>query len=200
MIGRVTRLAPGKKDALVVDFHYLTSKHDLVRPADLFDSSSDDPEIVDVINELTGKSQGDLPFDMVAVAKQAHQVQAQRKLLRIQVREREIKYRRVVYDPLAVSDCMGFRFKPSSEASYSPASPKQAALLGKLGVANAESLSRRQAGRWLELLLPRMKAGLATVKQVSHMIAQGLDPKTARGMSKRDASEYLSKLWGDRRR
>ncbi len=46
MVGRGTRLAPGKANLLLLDFLWLTASHDLCRPACLL---SDDPEVCETI-------------------------------------------------------------------------------------------------------------------------------------------------------
>lgn len=48
MVGRGTRLAPGKKNLLLIDFLWLTASHDLCRPACLL---SDNPEVCETITK-----------------------------------------------------------------------------------------------------------------------------------------------------
>lgn len=58
MVGRGTRLAPGKKNLLLLDFLWLTASHDLCRPACLL---TDDAEVCETITKKQeGKGGADL--------------------------------------------------------------------------------------------------------------------------------------------
>ena len=85
MAGRGTRLAPGKKDCLLVDFNFLTAKHDLVKPVDLFDSTHTDPEVLDLAAKATKKKKG---VDLLEAIEQAEKTHRERLALKIKARER----------------------------------------------------------------------------------------------------------------
>lgn len=188
MVGRGTRLHPGKEDCLLVDFNFLTEKHDLVRPGDLFDTTHTDPEELAAVDEILKAEPGVDLVDAVERAKKQHR---ERQVLAIRAKEREVRYRKVSYDPLDAARVLGLVFRGPGDASHSPATDRQVAALTKFGVTAAAGMSRRHASRLLDLLISRAKEGKATVKQVSWAIAKGCDPDEARGMTFHGASEFL---------
>lgn len=196
-VGRGTRLAPGKSDCLLVDFNYLTAEHELVRPADLFDSMGTDAETLKIVNEMVKEKKG---LDLVDVVEQARATQEERQILRVQAREREVKYRRVSYDPLAAADTLGIPNRGPVSATHNPPTPKQAEVLKKFGVENAESLSKRRASGMIDVLIARSKQGLATMKQVSWLISKGVEPAAARSMNFEEASASLDQFFRNKKR
>lgn len=195
MVGRGTRLAPGKPDCLLVDFNYLTIKHDLCRPADLFDTTVTDPEQLAILDEMLKESPG---LDLVEAVERAEAERQHRQVLRVRAREREMNYRRVSYDPLAVADTLGLTFRGATSATHDLATSKQVELLSKKGVTGAETLSKRRASKLIDVLMRRRDEHKATLKQVSWLIAKGIDPAEARAMGFDDASATLSRFFGRR--
>ncbi|WP_422923094.1 DEAD/DEAH box helicase [Singulisphaera sp. PoT] len=193
MVGRGTRLAPGKADCLLVDFNFLTEKHDLVRPADLFDTTDTDGEVLDIADELLKAKPGS---DLMEAIEQARATQQQRQVLRIQARERQVKYRRVSYDPLATAETLGVVMRGNTDARHDPPTDKQIEYALTFGITSPETLSRRRLSRLLDVLSDRRKFGLATPKQVAHLIRNGVAAAEARNMSKREATAALDRLWG----
>ena len=193
MVGRGTRLAPGKLDCLVVDFNYLTTKHDLVRPADLFERSTGFDDLADIAKELIrlGEQQ-----DLLEIVAKAKAKQKERQRLRVQANERKIQYRRVQYDPLSIADALGLGYvaRAMEGPVVKPATSKQLAYLSTFGVA-AGAISQGLAGRMIDDLAKRRHYGLATPKQVSWLIAKGVDPVDARNMTKSQATTALDELF-----
>jgi superfamily II DNA or RNA helicase len=200
-VGRGTRLSPGKADCLLIDFDYLTARHDLVRPVELFDSTGTDSELLDLAAAAVAKA-GEKPKDLLdalAEGRDAHRrLQADRvreRELKVKARDRELSYRRVTYDPLAVYDSLGlpWRGKKTGDAVVDRATPGQVEYLSRLGVTDAPCLSRTRASTLLDYLAARKKQGLATLRQVSWAIAKGCDPVVARAMRFDEASAFLDK-------
>ena len=193
MVGRGTRLAPGKSDCLVVDFNYLTTKHDLVRPADLFERSTGFDDLADIAKEMIrlGEQQ-----DLLEIVAKAKAKQKERQRLRVQANERKIQYRRVQYDPLSIADALGLGYvaRALEGPVVKPATSKQLAYLSTFGVA-AGAISQGLAGRMIDDLAKRRHYGLATPKQVSWLIAKGVDPVDARNMTKSQATTALDELF-----
>jgi hypothetical protein len=127
---------------------------------------------------------------------QAREEKQRRSVMRIKARERSISYRRVSYDPLSIFETMGLPWRGNRDAVVNRATEKQAAKLQEFGVQNAPNLSKTRASTLLDYLFHRRKAGLATMKQVSWMIAKGIDPAEARTMTKAQASATLDGLFG----
>lgn len=195
MVGRGTRLAPGKSDCLLIDFNYLTAKHELVRPVELFDTTHTDSETLSIASEIAKAKPG---IDLLEAIEQGREEKERRSVLRIKARERNVTYRRVSYDPAAVFDTLGLPWRGSKDAVIHKATEKQAALLKKFGIENAENLSRTRAKTLLDYSIDRSKKGLASVKQVSWCIAKGMDPEQARKMTKKEASAFLDSVFQPR--
>ena len=197
MVGRGTRLARDKDNCLVVDFNYLTAKHDLVKPCELFDTCEGDPELLAIAGELTDTHEA---VDLMDAIKRASEVLEQRKAVRIAVREREVKYRKVEYDPIDAFDALGIGYRAPKGLPAMPASRGQCDLLNKFKIPAPERLSKTQAATLIGQLLPRAKRGLCTWKQSRYLIALGVEPKQARNMTLKQASEAIDFLRQQRSR
>jgi superfamily II DNA or RNA helicase len=196
MVGRATRLYPEKSDALLIDFNYLTAKHDLVRPVELFDTTGMDSETQDLADEMARAEKGQDLLDVIAKAETERQ---RRQVLRITARERNLTYRKVSYDPLSVFDTLGIPWRGNKDAVINRATPGQIAALQKFGIEDAPNLSKTRAATLLDYTISRAKQGLASPKQVSWLIANHVEPEVARAMTRQEASEALDRFWGKRR-
>lgn len=198
MVGRGTRIAPGKSNCKIIDFSYLTDKHKLVRPVDLFCRSHKDTESLDIAMDLLMKDKTLALHDAIA---KGSRIKQERALVRVKVRQREVKHRRIAYDPLAVCDTMGmpWRGQKNADATANKATEGQVKYLANLGVEGAEGISRARAGTLINFLKDRREKNLATMKQVSWMIAKGCDPAEARAMSFDAAKAYLDGVFNQRR-
>lgn len=196
MAGRGLRLAPQKSDCLLIDFNYLTDEHDLVGPMDLFDSGKMDSEVFEIANELVAKNRG---MDLLDAVEQAREEKERRVVVRIKAERRSVSYRKVSYDPMEVCDRLGIPWRGSKDAVANRATEKQVSFLAGFGVEDAPHLSKARATQLLDRLTERRHAGLATAKQVSWLIAKGIDPETARAMKFAEASQTLDRLFGGRR-
>ena len=197
MVGRGTRKYPGKDDCLIIDFAFVTGSHKLVQPTELFDTTHTHKEVQEIAREIIETGETDDLMEAIARAETEHQKRAK---LRIEVAERRVRYRRVSYDPLSVMDVLDIPVR--EEAAYLsaiPATHKQLALLQKLGVQGAERMSKSRASKVLDGLMSRMDAGLATHKQVAHLIVNGVDQVEARAMTRKEASARLSDIFGKHR-
>lgn len=195
MVGRGTRLYPNKEDCLLIDFNFLTAKHDLVKPAELFDSTVTDTEVLDLANEIAAKNKGMDLFDAVERAEVEHK---ERQILRIKARERTVSYRRVAYDPAAVFDTLGLAWRGPKDSVTTRATPGQVRYLTTFGVEDAPNLSKTRAKTLLDYLSDRRNKGLASMKQISWAIAKGMDPAQARSMTKQEASAFLDTVFHKR--
>lgn len=201
MVGRGTRLAPGKTNCLLIDFNWLTVKHDLVKPYELFDSSRTGDEEQKVSRELVdraAKTEAD-GADLLEIVEQAREEAKRRIELRVKTRERAVAYRRVSYDPLSAMETLGIPVRQEAQSLIGTATDRQKSTLARFGVDQVETLSRRRASVLLDQCIGRSKAGLATFKQVSHLIRNGVEPDQARAMTVKAASAFLAEIWGDRK-
>ncbi len=199
MIGRGVRNYAGKQNCIIIDFAWrqMTGKHQLVSPVELFDTTRMDKEVQDLALALVNSGESPDLMDAIERAEVEHQEKVK---LRIKVREREARYRRVSYDPFATMETLGIPMRRESEASLAVRpSDKQVQFLQKLGVADAASMSKKRASMMIGILKERMDKGLATAKQVAHLVNNGIDPDEARALSKKDASDLLDQFFSRRR-
>lgn len=166
MVGRGTRLAEGKTDLLLLDFLWMTDKHELCRPADLV---CEDRAVARQMTENlaeTGAAQ-----DIQEAAAQAREdVVAQREeALAKQLAEQRRKKAKLV-DPLQyemsiqAEDLSGY--VPAFGWEAGPPTEQQTSALEKLGILPDAVESAGKASLLLDRLHKRRDEGLTTPKQI----------------------------------
>ena len=166
MVGRGTRLSPGKSDLLLLDFLWMTDKHELCRPADLV---CEDRAVARQMTE--NLAQTGCPEDIEKAAVQASEdVVAQREeALAKQLAEQRRKKAKLV-DPLQyemsiqAEDLSGY--VPAFGWEAGPPSEQQTAALEKLGILPDAVESAGKAALLLDRLHKRQTEGLTTPKQI----------------------------------
>lgn len=166
MVGRGTRLSPGKTDLLLLDFLWMTDKHELCRPADLV---CEDRAVARQMTETLAES--GCPEDIEqATAQASEDVVAQREeALAKQLEEQRRKKAKLV-DPLQyemsiqAEDLSGY--VPTFGWEAGPPSDKQTAALEKLGILPDAVESAGKAALLLDRLHKRQTEGLTTPKQI----------------------------------
>lgn len=166
MVGRGTRLSPGKTDLLLLDFLWMTDKHELCRPADLV---CEDRAVARQMTE--NLAQTGCPEDIEKAAVQASEdVVAQREeALAKQLEEQRRKKAKLV-DPLQyemsiqAEDLAGY--VPAFGWEAGPPTEQQAAALEKLGILPDAVESAGKASLLLDRLNKRRAEGLTTPKQI----------------------------------
>lgn len=166
MVGRGTRLSPGKTDLLLLDFLWMTDKHELCRPADLV---CEDRTVARQMTEHLAES--GCPEDIEEAAAQASEdVVAQREeALAKQLAEQRRKKAKLV-DPLQyemsiqAEDLAGY--VPAFGWEAGPPSEQQTAALEKLGILPDAVESAGKAALLLDRLNKRRDEGLTTPKQI----------------------------------
>ena len=166
MVGRGTRLSPGKTDLLLLDFLWMTDKHELCRPADLV---CEDRTVARQMTEHLAES--GCPEDIEEAAAQASEdVVAQREeALAKQLEEQRRKKAKLV-DPLQyemsiqAEDLAGY--VPAFGWEAGPPSEQQTAALEKLGILPDAVESAGKAALLLNRLNKRRDEGLTTPKQI----------------------------------
>ena len=159
IIGRGTRICPGKDHLLVLDFLWQTGEHSLVKPAHLI--AEDDGDALALTEKLG--SEGDLEE-----AREQVNADRTRKLT-----ERLIANRRrtgSVLDPLelavTLNDANLAEFVPVMQWQGDAPSPKQLEVLAKFGLNASSVLTKGHASFLLDRLITRRRLELATPKQV----------------------------------
>lgn len=170
IVGRGTRLSPGKDHLLILDFLWQTEKHDLCRPAHLVCQNED---LVDRIAEILAEQKnqeepGDL-LDLVAGA-ESDAVKEREENLRKQLEEQRTKQRKLV-DPLQFEASITGKAAqyvpdPADLHAMLPPTAKQIAALEKNGI-NPDSITcQGHASKLLDTLSVRRYAGLSSPKQI----------------------------------
>lgn len=197
MVGRGTRLAPGKEDCLLIDFAWLTDKMDLVRPADLFDRTTRGDDEAEILNEFVAEATG--PIDLVEAAERAKEEAARRREVAIKAKARSCNMRFVTYNAIDMANTLGIPTRTASrEAVHRPATDRQVATLQKFGVADAATMSARRAAKMLDTIFERMNKKLATPKQLTWLVKLGVESNQARAMTFAEASEFLDRSFRKR--
>lgn len=174
MVGRGTRLYPGKTHLLLLDFLWHTERHELCHPANLI---CDNKEVAQKMTENMEEVAG-CPVDIEEAEKQASEdVVAQREeALAKKLSEMKRKKQRLV-DPLQfemsiqAEDLSGY--VPAFGWEMSPPTDKQKATLEKMGIMPDEIENQGKAAKLLERLNRRREEGLTTPKQIRFLENRG---------------------------
>ena len=174
MIGRGTRLSPGKDHLLLLDFLWMTEKHELCRPASLICESADVAEqMTKILEENAGEE-----MELEETEKKASEdVVAQREeALAKELAAMRTRKRKLV-DPLQfemsiqAEDLSGY--VPSFGWEMAPASDKQKQALEKFGIFPEEIENAGKAAKILDRLHARRMEGLTTPKQIRFLENKG---------------------------
>ena len=173
MVGRGTRLYPGKEHLLLLDFLWHTERHELCHPANLICENEE------VAQKMTANlEEAGCPIDIEAAEKQAAgEVIAQREEA-LAKRLEEMKHRKKkLVDPfqfemsIQAEDLSGY--KPSFGWEMAPPSDKQKEILEKHGIFPDEIENAGKAAKLLERLKTRKEEGLTTPKQIRFLESRG---------------------------
>nr|DAN95553.1 MAG TPA: Chromatin remodeling complex ATPase [Caudoviricetes sp.] len=173
MVGRGTRLCPGKDHLLLLDFLWMTERHELCHPADLICTDEE------VSKQMTANLEdAGCPIDLEEAEKTAAEdVVAQREeALAKQLAEMKRRKKKLV-DPLQfemsiqAEDLAGY--VPAFGWEMAPPSDKQKATLEKLGIMPDEIDNAGKATKLLDRLDKRRQEGLTTPKQIRFLENRG---------------------------
>lgn len=174
MVGRGTRLAPGKDHLLLLDFLWHTERHELCHPAHLICESE---EVAQKMTENLEKDAG-CPVDIEEAEKNASEdVVAQREEALAQKLAEMKRRKRKLVDPLQfemsiqAEDLAGY--VPAFGWEMAPPSDKQKKTLEKLGIMPDEIDNAGKASKLLERLDKRRQEGLTTPKQIRFLEERG---------------------------
>lgn len=174
MVGRGTRLFPGKDHLLLLDFLWNTERHELCHPASLICESE---EVAQRMTENLKKEAG-YPVDLEEAEEKASQdVVAQREeALAKQLAEMRRRKKKLV-DPLQfemsiqAEDLSGYI--PSFGWEIGPATENQKKTLEKLGILPDQIENAGKAAKLLDRLDKRRQEGLTTPKQIRFLEGRG---------------------------
>lgn len=169
MVGRGTRIAPGKRDVLVLDFVPGNCRHTLAHAIDIF--SDEREEVRARARRLTAEASSEgrsLGLEEALALAQEEQ----------EALEADVTYQLQQRDPFAAIgiDFAAYsnRKRPGARATASQLSYFKRA---GLPIERIADLSMEQAEALREELLDRKAVGLCTPKQAAQLVQHGIDPE-----------------------
>ena len=175
MVGRGTRLHPGKTELLLLDFLWHTDRHELCHPAHLI---AENEEVAQAMTKQI--EEAGIPLDLEAVEQTAAEdVVAQREeALAKQLAEMKRRKRKLV-DPLQFEMSIQAEdlssYVPSFGWEMGPPSDKQVKTLEKQGILPDQIENAGKATKLLERLDKRRDEGLTTPKQIRFLEQRGFE-------------------------
>lgn len=174
MVGRGTRIAPNKKDVLLLDFLWHTERHELCRPAHLVTDSS---EVVAKASENMAED-NNKEFELLeAVETAGKDVIAEREEALAKQLEEMRKRKRKLVDPLqfemSIQSGDLSDYVPDFGWEMAPPSKQQLKALEKFGIFTDEIGNAGKASKLLDRLNKRKNEGLTTPKQIRFLEQRG---------------------------
>lgn len=173
MVGRGTRLHPGKENLLLLDFLWHTDRHELCHPASLICTD------LAVAKQMTeDMKEAGCPVDLEAAEKKANAdvIMQREEALAEKLAEQRRKKRKLV-DPLQFEMSIQAEdladYVPSFGWEMAPPSQKQVEELEKRGIFAGEIDNAGKASLILDKLRKRQMDGLSTPKQIRCLEQRG---------------------------
>lgn len=174
MVGRGTRLYPGKEDLLLLDFLWHTERHELCHPASLI---CENEEVAKKMTENMGIAAGTAIDIEEAEEKAASDVVAQREEALAKQLEEMRRRKRKLVDPLQFEMSIQAEdlstYIPSFGWEMAPPSDKQIKALEKYGISPDTIDNAGKASMILDRLSKRRDEGLATPRQIRCLEIKG---------------------------
>lgn len=173
MVGRGMRLSPGKKNLLLLDFLWMTARHDLCKPSSLI--SKDETVARKIDQKMSDNEAG---VDLIEAEQESvRDARAEREeALAKQLAEQRGKKKRLV-DPLqyafSIAEDDLIDYDPAFAWEKGPPTEKQIAYLEKLGIAAGTITNAGIASKLISILKDRREAGLSTPKQIRLLEGKG---------------------------
>lgn len=166
MVGRGMRLSPNKDHLLLLDFLWMTERHDLCRPSALI---SKDEAIAAKMDERLMKD--DSEFDLIEAEEQAERdVLAEREESLARELAEMRKRKRKLVDPLQYAMSIAAEdlanYVPTFAWEMAPPSEKQLQFLENRGIFADSVTNMGMASMIIDRLKRRQEEGLATPKQI----------------------------------
>lgn len=166
MVGRGTRLYPGKEELLLLDFLWHTERHELCHPASLI---TKDDEVAKKMTEKIEESEKALDISSLEEEAEKEVLVEREEALAKKLKEMRTRKRKLV-DPLQFEMSIQAEdlanYVPSFGWEMGPASDKQLKALEKYGIFPDEVENAGKAKLLLDRLDTRRMEGLSTPKQI----------------------------------
>ena len=183
MIGRGTRLFPGKENLLILDFLWMSYRHNLCRPASLVTENEKDIKKV-TSDSVSEEDEIDL-LDAVSDAEEARRSALAEQL------QRQTRKKSKLVNPVELFTLVGLDdYEPVFKWEEADATAKQIAALQNFGI-DADGITKGYASAIMDKLIKRAKDGFATAKQVKLLNSFGYN---ATNWSKEQATKKISQL------
>lgn len=174
MVGRGTRIAPNKKDVLLLDFLWHTERHELCRPAHLV---TDNSKVAAKASENMAED-NNKEFELLeAVETAGKDVIAEREEALAKQLEEMRKRKRKLVDPLQFEMSIQSKdlsdYVPDFGWEMAPPSKQQLKALEKFGIFTDDIGNAGKASKLLDRLNKRKNEGLTTPKQIRFLEQRG---------------------------
>jgi superfamily II DNA or RNA helicase len=173
MVGRGTRLHPGKKDLLILDFLWHSDRHELCRPAHLICESE---TVAKAMTKNLEEAGGPVDIEQAVMAAESDAVAMREEALAKKLAEMKHRKKKLV-DPLQfemsiqAEDLAGY--VPAFGYEMGPPSDSQNKELEKWGIFPEAVESAGKASLMLDKLDSRKNEGLTTPKQIRFLENKG---------------------------
>lgn len=196
MVGRGMRLSHGKENLLLLDFLWMTGKHDLCKPSSLI---SKDEKIADLIDKQMKENSNGIDLSK-AEEKAERDVLAEREsalAMELELlRKRKIKLVDPLQYALSISAEDLTNYTPTFAWEMGPASEKQLEFLERRGILPESVPNAGMASLLIDRLQRRQQAGLSTPKQIRCLERYGFRQVGTWSFS--DAGRMISAISGNR--
>lgn len=166
MVGRGTRINPGKENLLLLDFLWHTTNHELCHPAHLI---SETPEVAAKMTEILAESVVEMDLEEAEQTAESDVVAEREEALAKKLSELRKKKAKLV-DPLQYEMSIGAEdlvdYQPAFGWEMLPASNAQVSALEERGIFAGEITCAGKAHLLLDRLAKRREVGLATPRQI----------------------------------
>lgn len=174
MVGRGTRLAPGKENLLILDFLWHTERHELCRPAALI---AKDSTVANIMTQKLEEASGEMmDIELLEMEAEKDAIAEREASLAEKLKEMRKRKRKLV-DPLQYEMSIMAEdlssYVPAFGWEMGPPTDKQKSALEKLGILPDEIESAGKANLLLDSLNKRRSEGLSTPKQIRLLEQRG---------------------------
>ena len=173
IVGRGTRLHPGKDNLLLLDFLWLTSKHDLCRPAHLI---APNDAVADAMTKRINEADGAVDLEQAEMQGETD-VLHDREIALAENLAKMKKRKRALVDPLqfemSIMDERLADYVPTFAWEQAEPKDKTRTALEQCGIFPDDVDTEGKAQALLGALAERRNAGLATPKQVRFLEGRG---------------------------
>ena len=184
-IGRGTRTHPGKDFLWVLDFLWLTHRHNLIRPAALIAQDDEEAQAMRGDGDLLDRAEH---FRQKRFVRLAGELEANR--------QRKAKEFDLLEFAVALGDEDIARFEPVMRWHVDPITPRQGEFLARCGINPAALKGKGHDCHVIDRIMQRRAAGLATYKQVRTLRKFGVPD--AHLFSFKRAGVILDRLFSER--